>query len=447
MIDNITMKKNCFFYIGLIGYALFDVTIKWMSQYDIEPSLLPLKIVGLYIFICIGIFVIYKICFRGDLNKRSNSGKSSLDIPSVAIGFLGIITDELIFLKLGEVVRIDHIADCNTVKLMGVTITDTTAMIGYYLEQLVHILPEISIGYLLPVLFFAFTYLLLYQAACRISSKDVRKCRIIFTLGIVIFSVIYYLATGICDVQGDILDEKTAMGIWLPVLMVGVVFKICYKAQGQIKVTDRIEILCILLIGFATYLPVAVFCLVIGLAGAGYVAIIRYSGKIRNRTRNFWIFEILITGWLCLNPWTRVNFWDMFYRYDDQLQRKMAEQVDYCDIIAGIPVDAPGTKVLASDEIMQYLRAESLNVGLLYEIGIISSDVADQYYDPAVCGLYKDMQDPKDRLGQIVRIMKGHQCNYLIIPLEADERWEMEQSGSSVIRENDKFVLYYCPVI
>ena len=137
----------------------------------------------------------------------------------------------------------------------------------------------------------------------------------------------------------------------------------------------------------------------------------------------------------------------MFYRYDDQLQRKMAEQVDYCDIIAGIPVDAPGTKVLASDEIMQYLRAESLNVGLLYEIGIISSDVADQYYDPAVCGLYKDMQDPKDRLGQIVRIMKGHQCNYLIIPLEADERWEMEQSGFSVIRENDKFVLYYCPVI
>ena len=118
----------------------------------------------------------------------------------------------------------------------------------------------------------------------------------------------------------------------------------------------------------------------------------------------------------------------------------------YQEIIAEIPLES-NVKVLAPDEILACLRAQSTEINLIYEVNLIQSDDAEEYYDSGICSLHHSMQDIRNRLGQIVRIAEGNQCNYLVIPLDTDERWEMEQGGYIVLKETDEFVLYYYPVL
>ena len=41
-----------------------------------------------------------------------------------------------------------------------------------------------------------------------------------------------------------------------------------------------------------------------------------------------------------------------------------------------------------------------------------------------------------------MQTMRGNGCNYLILPVKADERWAMEQNGYRVKYENRDYVLY-----
>ena len=124
---------------------------------------------------------------------------------------------------------------------------------------------------------------------------------------------------------------------------------------------------------------------------------------------------------------------------NSDIEEMMPEE--YKQILDNLP-DIETTKILAPDDLLWYIRAKSKDIGMLYEVSCINSSLADRYYDAAVCAVHRDMREPEGKLGNIVQTMRGNGCNYLILPVKADERWAMEQNGYRVKYENRDYVLY-----
>lgn len=493
------MRKKILYMI-LFAYAVFAVAIRWMAGQGVEPTLFPLKLEIVYVVACV---VCLAICGIRHGKARKDAGKSSVLGIFVWIGVVVLMAGYIYSRQFRMADEIQHLADCNSVKLQGVTIPDVAAMAGYYLEQLAGIPTEITIRFVMPALFFVLMGMVLYEAAAAMYVDDAKKSGIVFLLETVIFITCgkWIYSSGV--VQYSILNAEQTACVFLPVLVFALLLNICCTNCGRITKKDCTELFLIVLLALLLNPRVLVLCLVSGLIGAGYMMVVRYSSRIGNSAFNFMVFYCLITILICINPWSGANFWSAFYAEDEiwmiwqmlpvvlaaaycivtiphwirnnkkllaagsavcigvlitgmlaepriETESRNADHgvwSDCEDIVSEIPLDDPMTKVLAPDEVMEYLRAGSMNVGLLYEPGLITSDHAENYYDTAVLAIHESMLEPKNKLGQIVQIVKGNQCSYLIIPLEADERWEMEQGGFSVIKENDKFVLYYCPVI
>jgi hypothetical protein len=53
------------------------------------------------------------------------------------------------------------------------------------------------------------------------------------------------------------------------------------------------------------------------------------------------------------------------------------------------------------------------------------------------------MADPTDNLGGLIQISRAHQCNFLVLPLEADDREAMTYGGYEVLYEDETYVLYH----
>lgn len=118
---------------------------------------------------------------------------------------------------------------------------------------------------------------------------------------------------------------------------------------------------------------------------------------------------------------------------------------EYLQLFEEMNIEGEPVVLLANDDIMESARAYSQNIGLPYEVTLINqpAEVVEQFYGADLVLIHGQMQQPFNCLGNITKTARTYQCNYLILPLEADERWEMENGGYEVLTETEEYVLYH----
>lgn len=135
---------------------------------------------------------------------------------------------------------------------------------------------------------------------------------------------------------------------------------------------------------------------------------------------------------------------------NDNLSASPAEnsayiQQEYLDMFSEMNIEGEPVVLLANDDIMESARAYSTNIGLPYEVALInqSKTAVDLLYSANLVLVHGQMQNPVNCLGNITATARAYQCNYLILPLEADDRGVMEYAGYEVLLETEKYVLYH----
>lgn len=506
---NISIKKY-FLYAVLIGYALFVMTIRGMADHMQSPTLLPIKLELLYFgLLSVGILLLF-IKEKKYRKENKKDEKDNRKIRNGNVHELGFMVAGMVVLVTAfaysqqyyaeDIIR--QLADVNSVRLTGFLTEDSTAMMAYYFHQLAGIEPVVSIGFLLPLCFYCLVGLLLYETALAFWNEDKKKAKLMFFTEALLLMIgqqkllfgklVFYVLP----------QEKAVALVFLPMLMFLLVFRLFCKTE-KYDFTPAFVVEIVLLVGLSLtiYKEVVFLCVIAVTAGIMCGVLKKYRKSGKNSVLFFLVFYFLFDLFFLFNPWTRNNVIDLWYKKEeyrllflslpiipacsycisavpgwikeknktagiimtvfmlflgvavvletDWNARKKSEGMipqPYQEIIAEIPLES-NVKVLAPDEILACLRAQSTEINLIYEVNLIQSDDAEEYYDSGICSLHHSMQDIRNRLGQIVRIAEGNQCNYLVIPLDTDERWEMEQGGYIVLKETDEFVLYYYPVL
>ncbi len=118
---------------------------------------------------------------------------------------------------------------------------------------------------------------------------------------------------------------------------------------------------------------------------------------------------------------------------------------EYLQLFMEMDVEGEPIVLLADDSIMESARAYSQNIGLPYEVTLMNqpADVIEQFYSADLVLVHSQMQEPLNCLGNITTVARVYRCNYLILPLEADERWAMEAGGYEVLAQTEQYVLYH----
>lgn len=118
---------------------------------------------------------------------------------------------------------------------------------------------------------------------------------------------------------------------------------------------------------------------------------------------------------------------------------------EYLELFSEMNIEGEPIVLFADDDLMENARAYSHKIGLPYEVTLInqSQDVVQQFYSADLVLAHEQMQDPTNCLGNITTVSRAYMCNYLILPIEADERWAMENGGFEVLLETEKYVLYH----
>ena len=118
---------------------------------------------------------------------------------------------------------------------------------------------------------------------------------------------------------------------------------------------------------------------------------------------------------------------------------------EYLQLFMEMDVEGEPIVLLADDAIMESARAYSQNIGLPYEVTLMNqpADVIEQFYSADLVLVHSQMQAPLNCLGNITTVARAYRCNYLILPLEADERWAMEEGGYEVLAQTEQYVLYH----
>ena len=118
---------------------------------------------------------------------------------------------------------------------------------------------------------------------------------------------------------------------------------------------------------------------------------------------------------------------------------------EYLELFANMNVEGEPIVLMADNEILESARAYSTVILMPYEVSLINqpAEVVSQFYGDDLVLVHDQMQDPVDCLGNITATCRRYQCNYLILPIEADDRWAMENGGYRVLFENENWVLYH----
>lgn len=120
-------------------------------------------------------------------------------------------------------------------------------------------------------------------------------------------------------------------------------------------------------------------------------------------------------------------------------------QQEYLDMFSEMNIEGEPVVLLANDDIMESARAYSANIGLPYEVTLINQppEVVEQFYGANLVLVHGQMQNPMNCMGNITATARAYQCNYLILPLGADDRSAMAYGGYEVLLETEKYVLYH----
>lgn len=118
---------------------------------------------------------------------------------------------------------------------------------------------------------------------------------------------------------------------------------------------------------------------------------------------------------------------------------------EYLELFVKMDIEGEPIVLMANDEILENARAYSTVILMPYEVSLINQprEVSAQFYGDDLILIHGQMQDPANYLGNITATARRYQCNYLIMPIEADDRWAMENGGYRVLFEDENWILYH----
>lgn len=417
-------------YAVLTGLIIFKLAISYMQTNQMVPSLLPFKLVCAYVIVLIAIVILWYGCIKKKNYKPVLTVSERFKITNynnfnhifvymcLFLEFIVYNLLEYIFIKSSDMVQ--GMALVNIVKRTGISVNNMTVMLAYYGDELTGIKAPGLLAYVLPLLQLVLMVWILYVITSQIAILNHEKktfVRAMLLSGIVctlVFSVtVSYDKIWICLLAASFLylfncqDRYAGMLTGYSVVM--------WLLSGFFKLNT------VLILPIVPVVSLGLTKMYVSMCGQKKETISKIFYPV--------LFILMLEG-----------VYENFYitRSPDVDEMIPGE---YKEILECLP-DMETTKILASDDLLWYIRAKSKDVELLYEAAYMNSALSGYYYDAAVCAVHKDMQEPTGKLGNIVRTMKGNGCNYLILPLKADERWAMEQNGYSVKYENEDYVLY-----
>lgn len=463
-------------YALLTGMMIFGQTVSYMQKSSAPLDLLPFKLVGLY-----GVCVLLVFLLMAGINVRNaeKSGKAEkLTAMSRFLSVAAVLVYTAVFFAIGGFASeelLQRLAMVNLVKRTGLAVDDLVVMLSYYAEGLLGIAPFVMTGIIFPIFRYGILVCLFYLLAKKLYPKQNQKMFFMFMaeasllpvccyfscydkaiLGLLMFLCFLDLADGIQKKQmlygclaeivlmvGFIVSfrESTAFDIGLQTdngitfgrLLIGfLALAILYLFERKDEHAVLFAWYCIAVWFVSLFLSDSLQLSILPIVPLCAYALVCFCGGKQKKTKAVsaaFLILICLLG-LC-----------------GGLRRGCANNTDdlipeeYRKMIALLP-DSADTKVLAGDDILTCIRAKSAAVSLLYEPSYINSNLSAEYYDAAVLAVHADLQDPNGKLGNIVRVMEGNQCNYLILPIDADERWAMEQNGFAVVYESQDYVMY-----
>lgn len=410
-------------YAVLTCMMIFKLTISFMQSSQMIPSLLPFKLAGAYVII----LIVITVSRYGFIKKKSCKLISvvSLKISDHAFEYMHLFLRLMIynvliysFTKNSDVVQ--GMALVNIVKRTGISINNMDVMLAYYGDGLTGIGAAELLAYFLPLLqlmvIIGFLYLIACQMAVLVCEEEGFVSAVLLSETVL---TLIFIATASYD------------KIWICLLAAGLLYLFDCRNRYAGILTGYCVIMWFASVFFGLdavlILPIAPVI--------GFVLVKKYMSGCRTGKG---CIHKLFCPLLCvlILVGTYINFG--IIRNSD-IEEMMPEE--YKQILDYLP-DIETTKILAPDDLLWYIRAKSKDIGMLYEVSCINSSLADRYYDAAVCAVHRDMREPEGKLGNIVQTMRGNGCNYLILPVKADERWAMEQNGYRVKYENRDYVLY-----
>ena len=410
-------------YAVLTCMMIFKLTISFMQSSQMIPSLLPFKLAGAYVII----LIVITVSWYGFIKKKSCKLISvvSLKISDHAFEYMRLFLRLMIynvliysFTKNSDVVQ--GMALVNIVKRTGISINNMDVMLAYYGDGLTGIGAAELLAYILPLLqlmvIIGFLYLIACQMAVLVCEEEGFVSAVLLSETVL---TLIFIATASYD------------KIWICLLAAGLLYLFDCRNRYAGILTGYCVIMWFASVFFGLdavlILPIAPVI--------GFVLVkICMSGYRTGKGCIHKLFCPLLCVLILVG--TYINFG--IIRNSD-IEEMMPEE--YKQILDYLP-DIETTKILAPDDLLWYIRAKSKDIGMLYEVSCINSSLADRYYDAAVCAVHRDMREPEGKLGNIVQTMRGNGCNYLILPVKADERWAMEQNGYRVKYENRDYVLY-----
>lgn len=486
------MAVKAFLYAVIIGMLIFKQTISYMQYRQLVPNLLPFKIMAVYAgLLAITILVIqiekYIKQKRNGIiqnipehvkeTKNKGKGRSVIYVGAAAFMIIAFAKN-----SIQDGAMLYSVSLVNTVKKTGICINSMPVMLAYYGNGLTGISVVNMLSKVIPVCFYILIFALLYLIAFKMTSQSddyedvVGRSFLCITVLLMLYAdkVDYIILLVMLFVFYIFLISAEQLQNWMlprcrydwitEALLAGVMlltFKeeltqeydlsnammhnrtwICVLAVSLLYLFDRKDRLAKRLTGYCVAIWLISFLLkmdsiisLLAIPVLGYAMAKWWEQAEKKEVRRVQCFFTIC--FICF----------MAFGLYGAVQTKRISDVDELipvecrSIIRRLP-DQTETKVLAPDDIMLYIRAESADIDLLYEVYYMNSVHADKYYDAAVCAAHDAMADPKDKLGSIVQIMNGNGCNYLILPLNADERWAMEQSGFLNICETEDYVVY-----
>lgn len=110
-------------------------------------------------------------------------------------------------------------------------------------------------------------------------------------------------------------------------------------------------------------------------------------------------------------------------------------------------MNVPGEPVIlcADDTVMESARAYTNVINEPYEVSLMNSseEVAMSFYSSNLILLHDYMKQPELALGGIVTLSREANCNYLVLPYEADDRDAMTGGGYELLLETENYILYH----
>lgn len=463
-------------YALLIGMMIFGQTVSYMQKSSAPLDLLPIKLVGLY-GVCVLLVFLLIAGLRMHNAEKSEQAEKFTAMPRFLL-VAAVLVYTAVFFAIGGFASnelLPRLAMVNLVKRTGLAVDDLVVMLSYYTEGLLGISPFIVTGIIFPFFRYGIVVCLFYLLAKKLYPKQNQKMLLMFIaqaplllvccyldccdkaiLGLLIFLCFLDLADGIRKKQmlygclaeivlilGFIVSfrESTAFdiglqtdnGITLGRLLIGfLALVILYLFERKDEHAVLFAWYCIAAWFVSLFLPDSLQLSILPIVPLCAYALVCFCDGKQKKTKVVsaaFLILICLLG-LC-----------------GGLRRGCANNTDdlipeeYRKMIALLP-DSADTKVLAGDDILTCIRAKSAAVNLLYEPAYINSNLSAEYYDAAVRAVHEDLQEPNGKIGNIVRVMEGNQCNYLILPTDADERWAMEQNGFAVVYESQDYVMY-----